>query len=271
MKLAYLAAYGAFSLLSMFFIVTQTELVPFCLTNAEPGTFSEKTSSALTPRPADPAYQPPEDKFKAHAFTFKSGERTFFAQGKAVDAEATASKKPPLIVLLHGSEHDGRAMLDMWQYTGREKNVTLIAPNSLDGRRWNENVDGEPFLQAVIEEAAKSYSFDPDRIYLFGYSTGGMFALSMANRPNGTWRAAAAHAAKLDKKWIWQPKKPVPLQIYIGDGDNNFTVEEVRESAKNLTAAGHNTNLIIIKNHGHWFFKIGPKIAADTWRFFEKN
>ena len=65
------------------------------------------------------------DLFPLHAFDFAGRSRRFYA----LPAEGTAGKTtlPPVILLLHGSGRDGRAMLDMWHAIAA-KGALLVAP-----------------------------------------------------------------------------------------------------------------------------------------------
>ncbi len=238
----------------------------------DPGNFTESRAPGLKPRlPASPEYAAPENKFAAHSLSHDGRARTWYALGSRMNANLQASKLPAAIVLLHGSQRDGRAMLDMWQSVARSENIALIAPDSLNPRGWSFETDGPDYLEAVLADAASKYAFDPKRVYLFGHSSGAIHALLLANRTEGPWRAVAVHAGGLSEDAV-APRSGAPdLRLYLGDGDRLFPVDTIRIQAKALARAGHDTELVVIPGHTHWYYVIGPKLAVDAWTFLRSR
>jgi predicted esterase len=237
---------------------------------APPASFQERNVAALTPRLPKADYQSPENRFARHEFENGFNTRVWYGQGPKASLFATSAKKPAAIVLLHGSNRDGRAMLDMWQQLGLSENITLIAPNATVSAGWHPYSDSQTFFDALLVEASKTYAFDPNQVYLFGHSAGAIHALSLANS-GGNWRAVAVHAGGLSPYWYGAPDRYAPVRLYIGDKDHIFPLQEVRDQAKKLAEAGHNTELVVIPNHTHWYYVIGPKLAADAWHFFKAH
>lgn len=128
-------------------------------------------------------YTPPEGVFVRHAFSFGGKPRIWHGLAPRVGGV------PPIavVMLLHGSGRDGRAMLDMWQGVAREAGVLLIAPDALDASGWNPRTDGEAFLAQVMADAGVGAEVP---VYLFGHSAGAEFALYLAEQALGPWCAA---------------------------------------------------------------------------------
>jgi len=230
-----------------------------------PGRLTEILAPQLTPDlPRSTDYAPPEGAFIRHAFAFDGEMRVWHGVAPKVgDAPPTA-----VVVLLHGSGRDGRAMLDMWQGLAREAGILLIAPDSRDAAGWNPDTDGEAFLAQVMADAGVGAEVPA---YLFGHSAGAEFALYLAGQGEGPWRAVAVHAGGRDLRRISAPDHPVPLRIYLGDHDRLFPLDRVRREAQAMAAAGHDTELVVIPGHGHWFYVIGPQIAAEAWVYFQQH
>lgn len=90
----------------------------------------------------------------------------------------------PVLLHFHGWGRQGDLIVKHQRIAGhtRRRGVLLIAPNGL-GRTWDFwNAGGRdvPFAQAVIEDVAKHYPTDRDRIYVSGYSYGAAMAWRFA-------------------------------------------------------------------------------------------
>src|ERR1035441_9169260 len=86
----------------------------------------------------------------------------------------------PLLMLLHGSGHDGLSLLDPWKELASKEGIVLVAPNSINPAEWQAPVDGPEPLVAIADAVRQKYAVDPRRVYLFGHSGGAAFALLMA-------------------------------------------------------------------------------------------
>lgn len=149
-----------------------------------PGRFAEVLAPQLTADlPRSTYHTPPEGVFVRHAFSFGGKPRIWHGLAPRVGGV------PPIavVMLLHGSGRDGRAMLDMWQGVAREAGVLLIAPDALDASGWNPRTDGEAFLAQVMADAGVGAEVP---VYLFGHSAGAEFALYLAEQALGPWCAA---------------------------------------------------------------------------------
>jgi poly(3-hydroxybutyrate) depolymerase len=160
-------------------------------------------------------------------------------------------------------------MLDMWKSLAASQHVTLIAPDFLDASP-NLHSDGEAFLSHVLTEAEKNFSVDRNRIYLFGHSAGAILALHLANNP-GPWRAVAVHAGGPDTSQLSRMANAPAVRIYLGEKDHIFYVDDVRQGAKAMASVGHRTELVVIRNHTHWYYKIGRRLAAHAWEFLHRQ
>lgn len=96
--------------------------------------------------------------------------------------QAAGTKAPAIVLLqyLHGTAAD-MADLTGAARLARDFGVWVIVPDSVQGK-WNygsasvKTVDDVKFLSAVIDDAIARYPIDPKRIYLSGYSNGGLMA-----------------------------------------------------------------------------------------------
>ena len=176
-----------------------------------------------------------------------------------------ANNPRPAIILFHGPGRDGRSMLDMWDELATQKDIILIAPNAA-AAGWSYKTFNAPNVATILADAQEIYAIDPDKTYLFGHSGGAKLVQKLANSSTGPWRAVASHAGVLDHTAVAQaPTSPLPIQIFNGDTDPNYPVWYVEKSANSFAQTGHDVSVTIIKNHTHWYYDLGPKLAPIIW------
>lgn len=86
----------------------------------------------------------------------------------------------PVLLHFHGWMRDGALIVRHQRIASatRKRGVLLIAPNGM-GKTWNfwhASSKDVPFAAAVIDEVAKTYPIDRERIFVSGYSFGGAMA-----------------------------------------------------------------------------------------------
>lgn len=228
-----------------------------------PGTLTERRRGLLTPAiPARYEYTPSAE------ITRQSPRQN--AAGLTWRSLVPPGDTPaPVVVLLHGAGRDGLSMLDMWQRVGRTRSIVLLAPEAR-GKTWAEVDLSEAWIAAMLDRVAETRAIDRARVYLFGHSDGARLAARLLNRGIGPWRAAALHAGYGPPDAYLPTPEARPLRLYLGERDHIFSVEGARAAAAALAAAGHETELHLIPGHTHWFYEIGPALAADAWRWFDR-
>lgn len=113
-----------------------------------------------------------------------------------VPSSYNASFPAPLIIALHGYAQSGDKFEKYLNLTpiAEARGILYVHPNGTadkSGTRfWNATpeccdihtpkIDDNKYLMSIIDEVSKSYSVDPDRIYIIGHSNGGFMANSMA-------------------------------------------------------------------------------------------
>jgi len=118
----------------------------------------------------------------------------------------------PLVIVLHGSGIDG-AKIRTW--TGYEFDQMAdefgFAVAYPDGYKhnWNDirknapfpakkkNVDDVGFIKSLIESYRLAHDIDPQQVYVFGYSNGGMMALRLAISEPGLLAGVATAGSNL--------------------------------------------------------------------------
>jgi predicted esterase len=143
--------------------------------------------------------------------------------------------KKTLVVALHGaggSENlffegygDGQ-ILKLCQKRG----WMLVAPRiplSLFG--------GGPPVGEIVDELAKRYSIDPNRVFIVGHSMGAMQAIDAVQKYPGKFAGLAAFGGdgRIRKSELF-----AELPTFIGVGDKDFTLKSVRALKKALADGG---------------------------------
>ncbi|WP_133117382.1 alpha/beta hydrolase [Paramylibacter kogurei] len=229
------------------------------------GRFFYEQRGDLTPKPpSNSAYSPRIFGDQRFSTRFDGKSRVWRGFGKR------SNTLKPAIVLLHGAKRSGASMLDMWQGVSRRNDVVLIAPDSF-GASWSRENDTEEFLAHVLAEADEKYGIDPERIYLFGHSSGAIHAQEIANGGSLKWVAVGAHAGT--PYWRnFTPRKDAPaVKIFLGSRDHNFPMGQALASAQKLAENGHDVYFTEIPNHTHWYYIIGQRLSDETWEFFQSQ
>jgi predicted esterase len=211
-------------------------------------------------------YAPPDAAFQKHIFTFEGQQRQFWLRPKQVQS----STMRPVVILLHGTGRDGRAMLDMWRDID-SASAFLIAPDALDTAIWQHNTDGEAYLTAVLAEAKVIESFDSENVSLYGHSAGATMALDIGNCTAFPAKAIVVHAGVFQGCGLMQPPMARRYLIQIGDQDASFPLQLVRDSAVRIAAQGSPVRLLILRGHTHWFYDIGPRLAREAFVFMQND
>jgi polyhydroxybutyrate depolymerase len=163
----------------------------------------------------------------------------------------------PLLVVLHGAFSTAREM-ERWSgfSTLADRDGFLVAyPEggfSLFGKlqHWNAghccgraarvNANDGAFLDEVIRDASARHRVDPARVYLAGFSNGGMlvyrYGAERSERLAGMAVVAGAFAGRPDADSpAWKPQppaRPVPLLVLHGDEDRHVPMAGGRSPAK---------------------------------------
>ncbi len=137
----------------------------------------------------------------------------------------------PLVIVLHGGGGSpGRSCRAGRRRRGRRARDCRAEGHWRNGRSgtWNaggccgealaRGVDDVGFIAAVIDDVAKRTAIDPRRIYVTGFSNGGMLTHRVAARAGQRIAAAAVVSGALSAM-KQHPAPPVPMLIMHGEQD----------------------------------------------------
>jgi poly(3-hydroxybutyrate) depolymerase len=191
-----------------------------------------------------------------------------------VPDKLAASKPLPLIVLLHGSNHNGLSLMDKWKGLAEKEEIILAGPDSSNSAGWATPVDGPDFLRDLVEDLKAKYPVNPRRVYLFGHSAGAGHAIFMSLFESLYFAATAVHAGALqqsDYDSIDLAKRKIPVAIWAGTIDSLVPLPAVRATRDAMNARGFSVQLTEIAGHDHWYYDMAPKINKEAWEFLKKH
>jgi polyhydroxybutyrate depolymerase len=160
-----------------------------------------------------------------------------------------AGEPLPLVVVIHGAFDTGKKMekLSGWSRIADREGFIALYPNGMGLgsllRHWNSGhccgrarsigVDDLAFIETVIAEVRQRFSVDSQRIYIVGFSNGGMLTHHVAAHDSGLFAAAAVVSGAIGGRptadedvWqIPQPEHPVPMMLIHGRADEIIPFE----------------------------------------------
>ena len=159
-------------------------------------------------------------------------------------------------------------MIDMWQAAADAHGFVLIAPDAREAAGWSQLKDGGRFMARLASHARSELDLVADNWYLFGHSAGAEHALTVIQSGSVQWDAVAVHAGGLAVNHVAPAVRAVPYRSYIGDTDHLFPLSNIQAGVVAMAEAGYPSELVILRDHNHWFYDIGPQIADDAAHWF---
>ncbi len=174
-----------------------------------------------------------------------------------VPAEYKGDRPYPLLLYLHGY---GARGIDGARPTtdglgpiieDREKpfDMLVLFPQSETGSWEADSADGQRAM-AILEEVARDYAVDQQRIYLTGTSRGGFGVWSLAARYPDRWAAIVPICGGGDPDSA-KTIKHIPCWCFHGACDNVIDVEQSRRMIAALRAAGASPHYTEYPDVGH--------------------
>jgi polyhydroxybutyrate depolymerase len=158
-------------------------------------------------------------------------------------------QKLPMVVVIHGAFDTAKGMEKFSGFStlADRENFIVLYPNGIGIlgflQHWNaghccakaqeDNIDDVGFVASAIEAAVQQLNVDRKRIFMLGFSNGGMLTYRFAAEKSEMLAGAAALAASIgshtpDTSQEWQiprPSVPVPFLIMHGTADTNVPYE----------------------------------------------
>ena len=215
-----------------------------------------------------------------------------------VPANFSSEKKSPLLLVIHGAFSTAKQVEKQSGFSdlANQEGFLVAYPNGAFGligvlQHWNaghccgkaatDDLDDVGFLLKVIEDIRGRFDVDPSRIYMVGFSNGGMltyrFAAEQANILAGAAPLAAALGGKPSSKApYWKtphPRAPLPLIVFHAKDDPIVPFDggksPKRGGEREYASVGESVAFWVENNHCDSTPKTeelyGGRIIRQTW------
>jgi uncharacterized repeat protein (TIGR02059 family) len=148
-----------------------------------------------------------------------------------VYAPSGIEQNRPLVISMHGRSQTMYDQKNQTQFesVARDNNFVLVYPNAID-KSWQlwgtTDVD---FILAIIDEMYNRYKIDRDRVYLSGFSMGGMMTYYAATQIADKIAAFAPVTGFLMGGPNTNSSRPIPIIHVHGEGDDFVPYSRVQE------------------------------------------
>lgn len=218
-----------------------------------------------------------------------------------VYAPSGIEKNRPLIIQMHGMNQDAPYQKNAakWESIADTARFVVVFPNG-ENKAWDISGNKDlNFIKAIINEMYNKYGIDKNRVYVSGFSMGGMMSYHVANKMGDQ---IAAIAPVSGGGGVNSPKRAMPIMHTHGTTDDvvnyNSTVNTLKgwvnaqkcssnsqkikpyPSTKSGSAAsleiwsgctdGVEVRLLTIDGKGHWYSMdeaVSVNTSVEIWNF----
>lgn len=203
-----------------------------------------------------------------------------------------------LLISCHGMNQDAayqKNMLAVESVADKEKFVTVF-PEGIN-KGWELSGDRDiNFMKAIINKMVEKYGIDENRVYMSGFSMGGMFTYHCMNKLSDKIAAFAPISGYPMGGFNCTTSRPLPVIHTHGTTDDVVTFSNVQNNlnvlishnkcsttatvTKNYLGYSHvtkrvwsggtdgaNVVLMELANKGHWISNDGLKTVEEIWKF----
>ena len=131
-------------------------------------------------------------------------------------------KNRPLIIQMHGMNQDAPFQQNAakWEPIADTARIVVVFPNG-EGKAWDISGDKDVnFLKAIINEMYNKYGIDKNRVYVSGFSMGGMMSYHAANKMGDMIAAIAPVSGYPIGDPAPSSKRPMPIIHTHGTTDD---------------------------------------------------
>jgi poly(3-hydroxybutyrate) depolymerase len=223
-----------------------------------------------------------KQSLEKQSLNFEGRKRTSYL---FIPDSAPAETALPLIVLLHGSGEDGPSLANPWRSIASKAGIILVAPDAADRMRWDARDDHPDFIRELVEDAEGKHMVDTRRVYLFGHSNGGVYALTLALLESQYFAAVAVHAGALCspngiyaqcsseevEQAMERAKRKIPFGLWSGTFDSQVPLDRVERSQRALEMHGFPAELHTMSGATHNYYVHADEVNEAAWNFLRQH
>ena len=190
-----------------------------------------------------------------HTGTFERDGSASITYAISVPPGYTPNTRAPLVLALHfgvqggQSLFAGRSVLGLLVGPGlAELGAIIVAPDSLNGGPWS-TPENEDAVLALLDSVMRTYSIDPRKVVVTGFSMGGMGTWHFAGKYPDRFSAAVPVAGRPGTTaGAWR----VPVFAVHSRGDTVVPIEATEKRIEELKRAGVNAELVVLEGPTHF-------------------
>ncbi|NLT02687.1 MAG: hypothetical protein GXY09_02365 [Bacteroidales bacterium] len=140
-------------------------------------------------------------------------------------APAKITPKRPLLISMHGMSQDAAYQQNQakWELVADTANFVVVYPNGISNSWDISGTRDIDFVLTIIDTMASRYDIDRNRVYLSGFSMGGMFTYHAMNRIADKIAAFGPVSGYPLSGGNYTSSRPVPIIHVHGDADDVVT------------------------------------------------
>jgi serine protease Do len=138
------------------------------------------------------------------------------------------------------------AMFQAWKLLCNQRGIILLAPKAKNVAGWRP--DEAEFVKDAVEQFTETYSIDPARVFLHGFSEGGQFAYQLAFKYREMFRGVCGASAPMRAR----PEENHPdfrLQFHLVCGDKDPAFRLVQRTVTGLKGLKYPVSFRAIPAH----------------------
>ena len=179
-----------------------------------------------------------------------------------------AKRALPAVLALHGAGGTGTDVSDVWRPFAERADIVVIAPEV--PREVAFEAIAPQVFRCIVEDARKRAKIDTTRIYVFGWSMGGVLAFDAAMFESRYFAGIAVYGAAIgDGYWsiLDHAERKIPIAIFVGEHDVYVPLAAAEATRDSLVARGFPVHYVMLAGKTHYFPAVGDTVTADAWRF----
>jgi predicted esterase len=190
----------------------------------------------------------------------------FVALPEPPAASSDKREQIPCLIFLHGMGGNAKAYIWLLSRFARERKWIVIAPTFGLGN-W-DNPDGAAMVVAIAREAVKTLPIDPHRIFLMGYSNGGMGVTRAAILAPELFQGLIYLSPVTEdelfstKQFLSRARDRKILFLY-GGRDEQIPRRFVEATVASLIQRVSDVRIKVYDDEGHWLLFSQPKSVFD--------
>lgn len=208
-------------------------------------------------------------KISRQTIVFRGRRRSFYL---FIPDRLKKDTPAPLVILFHGSGHNGASLAEPWRGLASREELVLLAPDSADSVEWSPEKDPPELIRDIVDGVERQVLIDPRRVYLFGHSAGAVYALYLSLFRSNYFAAVAVHAGALmgnDEKVIQSASRKIPIAIWIGSRDQYFSPNVVRTTRDELQRQGFPVQVTEMPGYDHNYYGHSAQVNDAAWGFLK--